>query len=58
MNDEYIKIKDDPNRFSKNAEMLNSANKIMLKDLQGYKDDIAKKDKAIEDLNNELRKLQ
>lgn len=38
--------------------MLNSANKIMLKDLQGYKDDIAKKDKAIEDLNNELRKLQ
>ncbi|TNV74900.1 hypothetical protein FGO68_gene7395 [Halteria grandinella] len=58
LNDEYIKIKDDPNRFSKNAEMLNSANKIMLKDLQGYKDDIAKKDKAIEDLNNELRKLQ
>lgn len=45
MNDEYIKIKDDPNRFMKNAEMLSSANKIMQKDLQGYNDDKAKKDK-------------
>ncbi|CAD8053214.1 unnamed protein product [Paramecium sonneborni] len=58
LNDEYIKIKDDPNRFSKNAEMLKSANKIMLKDLQGYKDDISKKNKQIDDLNVELKKLQ
>lgn len=36
--------------------MLNSANKIMEKDLAGYKDDIEKKNKTLNDLHVDLAK--
>lgn len=57
LHDEMLKIKDDPVRFAKNADMLQSANTVMLGDLQILLDDIAKKDRSLAELNGELNHL-
>ena len=44
-----LKIKDDPVRFAKNADMLSSANTVMLQDLQHLLEDIAKKDSRLKE---------
>ena len=57
LNDENLKIKDDPLRFAKNADMLNSANTVMNQDLQQILDDVAKKDKVLQDQTAENNHL-
>jgi hypothetical protein len=52
-----LKIKDDPVRFAKNADMLHSANTVMVSDLQVLLDDIAKKDKQLNDQTADINHL-
>jgi hypothetical protein len=52
-----LKIKDDPVRFAKNADMLQSANTVMQQDLQHLNEDISKKDSRLKEQMGEINHL-
>lgn len=54
--DHLMKIKDEPKRLSKNADMLTNAHTLMLRDLGEIHDDIAKKEKVLAEQAGELDK--
>jgi len=51
-----MKIKDEPKRLSKNADMLTNAHTLMLRDLGEIHEDIGKKEKVLGEQNTELEK--
>jgi len=54
--DHLMKIKDEPKRLSKNADMLTNAHTLMLRDLGEIHDDISKKEKVLAEQSAELDK--
>jgi len=51
-----MKIKDEPKRLSKNADMLTNAHTLMLRDLGEIHEDITKKEKVLGEQNADLEK--
>jgi len=55
--DHLMKIKDEPKRLAKNADMLTNAHTLMLRDLADIQDEITKKEKILAEQSGEIDKV-